>query len=132
MSLLIARDILNFTSTERKWGTMFFRRLSVISDLKITIAPIISGNYLKTGENTIGLWTGRGWYSLGLPGVIHKSPVFRIQAHFTSNHSSTVIVSDTTWRTSNSNISQIGNWRWNDMGGELVDSRISMNELENR
>ncbi len=85
-------------------------------------------DYLKIGENTIGLWTGRGWYSFGLPGVIHKSPVFRIQAHFTSNHSSTVIVSDTTWRTANSNIRQIGNWRWNDMGGELIDNRISMTD----
>ncbi len=68
-------------------------------------------DFMKIGENTISLWTGRGWYSFGLPGVIHKSPVFRIQAHFRSNHSSTVIVSDTTWRTANSNISQIGNWR---------------------
>ena len=83
-------------------------------------------DFLKTGENTIGLWTGRGWYSLGLPGVIHQSPVFRMQAHLISNQSSTVIASDTTWTTSNSNISQIGDWRWNRMGGELVDSRISM------
>ncbi|MDO8952669.1 MAG: family 78 glycoside hydrolase catalytic domain, partial [Draconibacterium sp.] len=85
-------------------------------------------DFLKIGDNTIGLWTGRGWYSYGLPGVIHHSPVFRIQAHYTSNQTSTVIVSDTTWRTSNSNISQIGNWRWNDMGGELIDSRISMSD----
>ncbi len=85
-------------------------------------------DYLKTGENTIGLWTGRGWYSQGLPGVIHNSPVFRLQAHLSSNNKSTVIVSDTTWTTSNSNISQIGIWRWNQMGGELVDSRIAMNE----
>ena len=34
-------------------------------------------DFLKMGENTIGLWTGRGWYSNGLPGVIHQSPVFR-------------------------------------------------------
>jgi alpha-L-rhamnosidase len=85
-------------------------------------------DYLKIGENTIGLWTGRGWYSFGLPGVIHKSPVFRLQAHLSSNQGSAVIVSDTTWMTSNSNISQIGNWRWNQMGGELVDSRMSMYE----
>jgi len=85
-------------------------------------------DYLKIGENTIGLWTGRGWYSYGLPGVIHQSPVFRLQAHLSSNQGSTVIVSDTTWTTFNSNIFQIGNWRWNQMGGELVDSRISMND----
>jgi alpha-L-rhamnosidase len=85
-------------------------------------------NYLRKGANTIGLWAGRGWYSFGLPGVIHKSPVFRLEAHLFSNRSSTVIVSDTTWKSSNSNIAQIGKWRWNQMGGELIDSRISMRE----
>jgi alpha-L-rhamnosidase len=85
-------------------------------------------DYLKIGENTIGLWSGRGWYSYGLPGVIYKSPVFRLQAHLSSSQSSAVIVSDTTWTTFNSNIFQIGNWRWNKMGGELIDSRISMSE----
>ncbi len=87
-------------------------------------------DYLKIGENVIGLWTGRGWYSFELPGVIHKSPVFRLQAHLSSNQCSTVIVSDTTWMTFNSNISQIGSWRWNKMGGELIDSRSSMRDWE--
>ena len=82
--------------------------------------------YLKTGKNTIGMWTGRGWYSSGLPGVIHKSPVFRLQAHLSSNQNTETIISDTSWKTSNSNIKQIGNWRWNQMGGELIDSRISI------
>jgi alpha-L-rhamnosidase len=84
--------------------------------------------YLKAGKNTIGMWTGRGWYSSGLPGVIHKSPVFRLQAHFVSNKNSEKIISDTSWKTSISNMSQIGNWRWNQMGGELIDTRIPMNE----
>jgi alpha-L-rhamnosidase len=39
-----------------------------------------------------------------------------------------LIVSDTTWTTSKSNISQIGNMRWNNLGGELVDNRIAMND----
>ncbi len=85
-------------------------------------------SYLKAGKNTIGIWAGRGWYSFGLPGVIHKSPVFRLQAHLSSNQNTETIISDTSWKTSNSNISQIGNWRWNQMGGELIDSRISMSE----
>lgn len=82
--------------------------------------------YLKTGKNTIGIWAGRGWYSTGLPGVIHKSPVFRLQAYLSSNQHTETIISDTSWKTSNSNIKQIGNWRWNQMGGELIDSRITM------
>ena len=85
-------------------------------------------NYLKAGKNTIGIWAGRGWYSAGLPGVIHKSPVFRLQAHLSSSHKSEIVISDTSWKTSNSNIKQIGNWRWNQMGGELIDTRISMRE----
>jgi len=85
-------------------------------------------DYLRKGVNTIGLWTGRGWYSFGLPGVIYKTPVFRLQAHLSSNQSNSVLNSDSTWMTSNSQISQIGMWRWNKMGGELVDSRVPMDE----
>jgi len=85
-------------------------------------------DYLRKGENTLGLWTGRGWYSFGLPGVKYKSPVFRLQAHLASNQNTQVIVTDTTWMTSNSQISQIGQWRWNKMGGELIDSRISLDD----
>jgi alpha-L-rhamnosidase len=81
-------------------------------------------DYLKTGKNTIGLWTGRGWYSPGLPGVIHHSPVFRLQAHLVTGRESSVLISDTSWLTFNSPISQIGNWRWNQMGGELIDGRM--------
>jgi len=84
--------------------------------------------HLKAGKNTIGMWTGRGWYSWGLPGVIHKSPVFRLQAYLSTDQNSTTIVSDTTWKTTESNIKQIGQWRWNKMGGELIDSRISISE----
>jgi len=83
--------------------------------------------YLTSGKNTIGIWTGRGWYTRGLPGVIHESPVFRLQAHLYKNNNTETIISDTSWKTSDSNIKRIGSWRWNKMGGELIDSRISMN-----
>ncbi len=81
---------------------------------------------LRPGKNIIGVWTGRGWYSQGLPGVAHHSPVFRLQAHFDFGDKQEILVSDTSWITFNSNISQIGNWRWNQMGGELVDGRIAI------
>ncbi|MFA5814189.1 MAG: family 78 glycoside hydrolase catalytic domain [Bacteroidales bacterium] len=84
------------------------------------------GRYLKTGKNMIGVWTGRGWYSYGLPGVKHQSPVFRLQAHLVSGKNSVIVSTDTTWQTGRSNISQVGSWRWNQMGGELIDDRISM------
>ena len=88
-------------------------------------------DHLKAGKNTIGVWTGRGWYSFGLPGVIHQSPVFRLQAHLVAGKSSVIYGTDTTWQTVNSNISQIGSWRWNQMGGELIDDRIPMREWNN-
>lgn len=83
-------------------------------------------NHLKKGKNTIGIWTGRGWYRPGLPGVVHPSPVFRLQAHLVLGHTSKIVISDTSWKTTNSNISQIGSWYWNNFGGELIDNRISM------
>jgi alpha-L-rhamnosidase len=89
--------------------------------LTYDIAP-----FLESGKNTIGIWTGRGWYSPGLPGVLNQAPVFRCQVHLSSTDKNIVIASDTTWRTSGSNIKQIGAWRWNKMGGELIDGRICM------
>jgi alpha-L-rhamnosidase len=90
------------------------------------------GKYLKKGENTLGVWTGRGWYSMGLPGVVHGSPVIRLQAHldYGRGTDTEVIVSDTTWLTFESNIRQIGRWRWNQMGGELIDGTFSMNNWQ--
>ena len=76
---------------------------------------------LHRGKNCIALWMGPGWYQprYGNP---HKSPIVRVQLEILgSGGNKTVIGSDTEWRVADSCISQIGNWAWNDMGGERWD-----------
>lgn len=78
--------------------------------------------YLKKGNNSIGIWMGTGWYSPGLPGVNHHSPVLRAQLEIPNLQP---IVTDTTWECKASERSLIGAWRWGKFGGELVDARLS-------
>ena len=78
-------------------------------------------SYLKKGKNSIGIWMGTGWYSPGLPGVIHNSPAVRAQLEISNIQ---VIVTDTSWKTKVSERSLIGEWRWGKFGGELVDARL--------
>ncbi|MDZ7605627.1 MAG: family 78 glycoside hydrolase catalytic domain [Cyclobacteriaceae bacterium] len=79
--------------------------------------------YLKKGSNSIGIWMGTGWYSPGLPGVKHHSPVVRAQLEI-SGKKPQRIITDLTWETKPSERSLIGQWRWGKFGGELVDARL--------
>jgi len=79
--------------------------------------------YLKKGRNSIGIWMGTGWYSPGLPGVKHHSPVVRAQLEI-SGKKPQRIITDSTWETKPSERSLIGQWRWGKFGGELVDARL--------
>ncbi len=54
--------------------------------------------YLKKGKNSIGIWMGTGWYSPGLPGVRHHSPVVRAQLEI-PDETDQRIVTDTSWET---------------------------------
>jgi alpha-L-rhamnosidase len=78
-------------------------------------------SYLKEGNNSIGIWMGTGWYSPGLPGVKHNSPVVRAQLEIPNIQT---IVTDATWECKASERSLIGAWRWGKFGGELVDARL--------
>jgi alpha-L-rhamnosidase len=80
-------------------------------------------SYLKKGRNSIGIWMGTGWYSPGLPGVKHHSPVARAQLEI-SGKKPQRIITDSTWETKPSARSLIGQWRWGKFGGELVDARL--------
>jgi len=79
--------------------------------------------YLKEGKNSIGIWMGTGWYLPGLPGVQHNSPVVRAQLviHDAPDQS---IGTNVSWETKASARSRIGEWKWGDFGGELVDARL--------
>ena len=78
--------------------------------------------YLKKGNNSIGIWMGTGWYSPGLPGVKHHSPVVRAQLEIPNLQP---IVTDAMWECKASERSLIGEWRWGKFGGERIDARLS-------
>ena len=81
------------------------------------------GSFLKKGKNSLGIWMGTGWYTPGLPGVKHHSPVVRAQLELTVNGKQQVIVSDTSWETKPSARKRLGEWSWGKFGGEQVDAR---------
>ncbi len=80
-------------------------------------------SYLKEGKNSIGIWMGTGWYSPGLPGVNHNSPVVRAQLKIAGKTEPSV-VTNRSWETKASARSLLGEWRWGKFGGELVDARL--------
>lgn len=79
--------------------------------------------YLQKGENHLGVWMGTGWYTPGLPGVKHHSPVVRAQLELSDAGKTRIIVSDTSWETKPSARKRLGKWAWGDFGGEAVDAR---------
>ncbi len=80
--------------------------------------------YLREGKNSIGIWMGTGWYTPGLPGVKHNSPVVRAQLEFNDGKEQR-IGTENSWETKPSARSRIGEWRWGKFGGELVDARLT-------
>ena len=79
--------------------------------------------YLKKGVNSLGIWMGTGWYSPGLPGVKHHSPVVRAQLELSDNGKEQLIITDKSWQTKSSERKLLGQWRWGKFGGEQVDRR---------
>ena len=80
-------------------------------------------SYLKMGRNSLGIWMGTGWYSPGLPGVKHHSPVIRAQLELSGDGKHQCIVTDTSWETKPSERKLLGEWRWGKFGGEQIDAR---------
>jgi len=80
-------------------------------------------SYLRKGKNSLGIWMGTGWYTHGLPGVKHHSPVVRAQLELFNNGKQQCIVSNTSWETKPSARKRLGEWRWGKFGGEQVDAR---------
>ena len=80
-------------------------------------------SFLKKGKNSLGVWMGTGWYSPGLPGIKHHSPVVRAQLEISRNGKQQRIVTDSSWETRPSERKLLGEWRWGKFGGEQVDAR---------
>jgi alpha-L-rhamnosidase len=78
--------------------------------------------YLKTGENDLIIWLGSGWYSYGLPGVVHKGPLVKAQLEqLKSGKWQAVVKTDETWKGRMSEYVTTGEWRSGRYGGEKVD-----------
>ncbi|MCF7958532.1 MAG: family 78 glycoside hydrolase catalytic domain, partial [Phycisphaerae bacterium] len=80
-------------------------------------------DHLKKGNNSLAIWMGTGWYSPGLPGVKHHSPVVRAQLELSGNGKEQCIITDKSWQTKPSERKLLGQWRWGKFGGEQVDRR---------
>lgn len=80
-------------------------------------------DYLEPGNNILGVWMGTGWYSPGLPGVKHHSPVLRAQLEIVNPDSRQTLCTDLSWETKPSERKLLGSWRWGNFGGEQVDGR---------
>ena len=80
-------------------------------------------SYLKKGANSLGIWMGTGWYTPGLPGVKHHSPVVRAQLELFDKGKHQDIISDTSWETKASARKRLGTWAWGNFGGEHLDAR---------
>jgi len=80
-------------------------------------------SYLRSGVNCIGLWTSRGWYWPGKPGVKHPNPIARVQLEIETGGQRNIIATDGSWMTRPSNRSILGQWTFNAFGGECVDAR---------
>jgi alpha-L-rhamnosidase len=79
--------------------------------------------YLNKGINSLGIWMGTGWYSPGLPGVEHDSPIVRAQLVLSGNGVERLVTTDRSWQTRPSERKLLGEWRWGKFGGEQVDAR---------
>jgi len=87
-------------------------------------------DYLTEGKNCIGLWSGRGWYVKGNPGVIHTSPLVKalIDAQF-ADGTALQIVTDESFKTHPSPITPLGSGiPFRDYGGECYDARLEIED----
>jgi alpha-L-rhamnosidase len=79
---------------------------------------------LLKGPNCIGLWTSRGWYWPGRRGVKYDQPIARVQLDMIVDGKPRMIGTDASWRCKTSGRSILGQWSWENSGGEQVDARL--------
>jgi alpha-L-rhamnosidase len=86
---------------------------------------------VKEGRNDIIIWLGHGWYTRGLPGVNHDTPLVKAQAEILKDGKWEIIArTDSTWAGRNSGYSRIGTWRSGDYGGEKVDASLLLPDFK--
>jgi alpha-L-rhamnosidase len=85
---------------------------------------------VKKGRNDLILWLGSGWYTDGLPGVVHNGPLVKAQLEKVENNRREIVVATSSeWKGRNSSYTRHGDWRPNRFGGEIVNGKLAKTDL---
>ena len=86
---------------------------------------------VEKGDNEIVLHLGKGWYQDATAGVVSGGPYVRAQMdELCKGRVNTLVYTDESWMVSNSNRKSFGNWRYRNLGGEIVDSRYRLPDMK--
>ena len=86
---------------------------------------------LKKGTNELVLWIGKGWYQEGQRGVIKGGPYVRAQLDaVTRDGAKTLVATSESWQAGESGRHTFGSWKPHQMGGEIVDQRYTLENLQ--
>ncbi|NLF69478.1 MAG: family 78 glycoside hydrolase catalytic domain [Candidatus Anammoximicrobium sp.] len=84
------------------------------------------GPLLVPGRNCVALWLGRGW-AAHKPYELPYGAMAQAQIEVTLAGGQTVrVATDPTWKSHPTPISYLGNWRFNDFGGERYDATLEL------
>jgi alpha-L-rhamnosidase len=82
-------------------------------------------DYLKKGDNVIGIWHAAGWSRWGRIKAYYDAPfVFKAQANIKFSNSNLLINTDASWKCKKSYSAYVGRWDIKDFGGEIIDERL--------
>jgi len=82
-------------------------------------------NFLKKGDNVIGIWHAAGWSRWGRVKAYYDAPfVFKAQANIKVGNTSLILKTDNTWKCKKSYSAYVGRWDIKDFGGEIIDERL--------
>ena len=99
----------------------------VYSHMK-TRLPYLTYNikeFLKEGDNVIGIWHAAGWARWGRMVEYYDPPfVFKAQADIKFADANLILETNETWKCKKSYSSYIGPWDIKDFGGEIIDERL--------
>lgn len=86
---------------------------------------------LKKGTNELVLWIGKGWYQEGQRGVIKGGPYVRAQLDAVTRYGAkTLVATSESWQAGESGRHTFGSWKPHQMGGEIVDQRYTLENLQ--
>tara|TARA_R110002096_G_C14658710_1_gene727355 strand:- start:4275 stop:7547 length:3273 start_codon:yes stop_codon:yes gene_type:complete len=82
-------------------------------------------DFLKKGDNVIGIWHAAGWARWGRIKDYYDAPfVFKAQANIVHGDTNLVLETNNTWKCKKSYSSYWGPWDILDFGGEIIDERL--------